>query len=126
MDVTDASVSDAIGDSFTINTPGEILARANQTNASITTNTEIGTPTRIIEETALLPDGTTPTSLGFDSETEFSLDASGLGASDGVSIRNNGNGTFDLDIETAANLTNPTAGSNTIIIEATDSSSDVR
>ena len=71
-----------------------------------------------------MPDGTTPTSLGFDSETEFSLDASGLGASDGVSIRNNGNGTFDLDIETAANLTNPTAGSNTIIIEDY-SSSDV-
>ena len=43
----------AVGDNFTINTPGEILARANQTNASITTNTEVGTPTRIIEESAL-------------------------------------------------------------------------
>ena len=53
--------------------PGEVLARANQTNATITTNTEIGTPTRIIQETALLPDGATPASLGFDSETEFSL-----------------------------------------------------
>ena len=35
-----------------LTSPGEILARANQTNASITTNTEVGTPTRIIEETA--------------------------------------------------------------------------
>ena len=34
-------------------------------------------------------------------------------------------GTFDIDIETAANLTNPSAGNQTIIIEATDSSDDV-
>ena len=125
LDITDASVSDAVGDGFTINTPGEILARANQTNATITTNTEIGTPTRIIEESDLLPDGVTPASLGFDSETEFTLEASGLGTSDGVSIRNNSDGTFDIDIETAANLTNPSAGNQTIIIEATDSSDDV-
>ena len=61
----------------------------------------------------------------FDSETVFTLEASGLGTSDGVSIRNNSDGTFDIDIETAANLTNPSAGSQTIIIEATDSSDDV-
>ena len=125
LDVTDASVSDAVGDSFTIASPGEVLARANQTNASITTNTEIGTPTRIIEETALLPDGVSSASLGFDSETEFSLHSNGLGVTDGVSIRNNGNGTFDLDIETAANLTNPSAGNQTIVIEAKDSADDV-
>ena len=125
LDITDASVSDAVGDGFTINTPGEILARANQTNATITTNTEVGTPTRIIQESDLLPDGVTPASLGFDSSTLFELNTSGLGASDGVSIRNNSDGTFDLDIETAANLTNPSAGSQTIVIEAKDSSDDV-
>ncbi len=53
------------------------------------------------------------------------MKSTGLGSSDGVSIRNNSDGTFDVDIETAANLTNPSAGNQTIIIEATDSSNDV-
>ena len=125
LDVSDASTEDAISDGFTVSSPGLISARANQTDATITTNTEVGTPTRIIEESALLPDGVTPASLGFDSDTEFSLASSGLGNADGVSIRNNGNGTFDIDIETASNLTNPSAGNQTIVIEATDTSDDV-
>ena len=125
LDVSDASVEDAISDGFTISSPGVIAARTNQTDATITTNTEVGTPTRIIEESALLPEGVTAASLGFDSDTEFSLASTGLGAADGVTIRNNGNGTFDVDIETAANLTNPSAGNQTIVIEATDTSDDV-
>ena len=125
LDVSDASTEDAISDGFTVSSPGLISARANQTDATITTNTEVGTPTRIIEESALLPDGVTPASLGFDSDTEFSLASSGLGNADGVSIRNNGNGTFDIDIETASNLTNPSAGNQTVVIEATDTSDDV-
>ena len=125
LDVSDASTEDAISDGFTISSPGLISARANQTDATITTNTEVGTPTRIIEESALLPEGVTAASLGFDSDTNFALASTGLGASDGVTIRENGDGTFDIDIETAANLTNPSAGNQTIVIEATDTSDDV-
>ena len=65
------STSRATSDGLGIETPTAIAAKANSTDIEITTNTASGTAVTIIEETQLLPAGTTLNSLGFDADTDF-------------------------------------------------------
>ena len=116
---TSASGEFARTDRLAIQTPSEVVSATNITNIDITANTASGTPTTIINSTKFLPNGISGTSLGFDSQTSFAISS---GALAGTSIIDNGDGTFDLAIDTDNTLTGATlpASDTTVTIEARD------
>ena len=118
LNATDASGEFARNDGLSLQTPTEIISAANITNVDITANTAAGTPTTIINSSRFLPDGIDGASIGFDNETSFVITS---GALAGTSVIDNGDGTFDLAIDTDNSLgaTLPAADA-TVTIEARD------
>ncbi|MGB0208322.1 MAG: flagellar hook-associated protein FlgK [Candidatus Puniceispirillaceae bacterium] len=113
------STSRATSDGLGIETPTAIAAKANSTDIEITTNTASGTAVTIIEETQLLPAGTTLSSLGFDAETDFVRTSPVAG----TAVIDNGDGTFDLRLTTDHSEPNLSVNpSQTVTIEARDTS----
>ena len=118
---TSAAGEFARTDRLAIQTPTEIVSATNITNMDITANTASGTPATILNGSQLLPVGVTGASVGFDNDTTFAITS---GALNGTSIIDNGDGTFDLAIDTDNTLTGATlpAADTTITIEARDTS----
>ena len=97
LNSTSAAGEFARTDRLAMQSPSEVVSATNITNVDITTNTASGTPTTIINSSKFLPTGTTGGSLGFDNETTFVISS---GALAGTSVIDNGDGTFDLAIDT--------------------------
>ena len=118
---TSAAGEFARTDRLSIQAPTEIVSATNITNVDITANTASGTPATIIGGSKLLPAGTTGAAIGFDTNTTFAITS---GALNGTSIIDNGDGTFDLTIDTDNTLAGATlpAADTTITIEARDTS----
>ena len=113
------STSRATEDGLGIETPTAITAKANSTDIEITTNTAIGTEVTIIEESDLLPTGTSLTSLGFDADTDF-VQTSPVA---GTAVIDNGDGTFDLRLTTDYSQPNLSVNaSQAVTIQARDTS----
>ena len=122
LSVTDASGEFATRDKLIQSPSTEVIARANTTNISITTDTASGVPARQISGASLLPADVNPATLGFDDDTSFVANP----ALNGATVVSNGDGTFDVRFVTD-NTTTPgtdklaTAPSNqTLTIEARD------
>ena len=116
LNVTDASGEFATTDGLDISTPGNIVSRANTTNISLNTNTATSTPATIIEESDLLRPSVVASTLGFDSQTDFTITATTAG----VTLFDHGDGSFDINIDTDNNATHLTVGASTLTIEAYD------
>ncbi|MCH1515605.1 MAG: hypothetical protein L7U52_02730, partial [Alphaproteobacteria bacterium] len=121
LTATSAAGEFARTDRLSIQAPTEIVSATNITNVDITANTASGTPATIIGGSKLLPAGTTGAAIGFDTNTTFAISS---GALNGTSIIDNGDGTFDLTIDTDNTLAGATlpAADTTITIEARDTS----
>ena len=115
LTVTDASTEFATTDQLSVGTPTDVASRANTTNISIRTETAASTANALIEETDLLPTGTTTASLGFDTDTVFAMPAT-----TGLQLTDNFDGTFDLEITTDNTGTNVAVGTTAVTIEARD------
>ena len=119
LNSTSAAGEFARTDRLAMQSPSEVVSATNITNVDITTNTASGTPTTIINSSKFLPTGTTGGSLGFDNETTFVISS---GALAGTSVIDNGDGTFDLAIDTDNTLVGAKlpAADATVTIEARD------
>ena len=119
LNSTSAAGEFARTDRLAMQSPSEVVSATNITNVDITTNTASGTPTTIINSSKFLPTGTTGGSLGFDNETTFVISS---GALAGTSMIDNGDGTFDLAIDTDNTLVGAKlpAADTTVTIEARD------
>ena len=121
LTVTNASTEFATTDQLSVGTPTDVVARANTTNVSLRTNTAASTPNALIEESDLLPTGTTAASLGFDADTAFAISG---GAPAGVALTNNLDGTFDLEVTTDNTATQIATGTTAVTIQATDTTAN--